>query len=159
VTRERRKQPRSAIAATGGKRPVTVEPATSEKRPFVGAPSLKDSAELLSWRFAIADPDGPWAWANCQPDDLVDILAKLGAREQSKWAQLHRKHNHSVTIDQLSPAAQRRLREINQDDAAELYTMRLTGERRVWGILHGSCMYLLWWDPRHEVCPSPKKHT
>ena len=40
-----------------------------------------------------------------------------------------------------------------------LVLRRISGPGRVWGIREEHVLDLLWWDPRHEVCPSPKKHT
>jgi len=154
-----RRSPRAAAPVTGPKRPVAVEPTTTTKRPFIGARAIADSEQRLSWRFALADDGGPWSWRHCGPDDLREVFDKLGALEQFSWAQLPHNMHHAVTVDQLCPEAQGRLRELQQDDVAELYSIRLSGQRRVCGILHGHVFYLLWWDPNHEVCPALKRHT
>jgi hypothetical protein len=55
--------------------------------------------------------------------------------------------------------AQRRLTEIDRDEQAQLFSIRIAAKKRIWGIRDIVILRLLWWDPNHEVCPSPKKHT
>ncbi len=40
-----------------------------------------------------------------------------------------------------------------------LVSLRLGAKKRIWGVLEGSVLYVLWWDPHHEVYPSKKRHT
>ena len=78
------------------------------------------------------------------------------------WNQISidgKKQNHSVAIAQLSKETQKRLVEINIIDIDELFSLRLSGRERIWGILDKGVLNLLWWDPNHRVCPSIKKHT
>lgn len=67
---------------------------------------------------------------------------------------------HSVPISQLCPEAQKRVTSLKHDDVARLDRLRLSGRWRVWGILQPDGLFrVLWWDPYHRICPSPKKHT
>ncbi|HEX9737106.1 MAG TPA: hypothetical protein VGG06_34520 [Thermoanaerobaculia bacterium] len=70
-----------------------------------------------------------------------------------------KKHNHSVEIGKLSREARERLEDIGQSDIDQLVCLRLSGKERVWGILDGNCLSLIWWDPKHKVYPSAKRHT
>ena len=45
------------------------------------------------------------------------------------------------------------------DDWEELYSLRLSGRSRVWGLKEAGIFWILWWDPNHEICPSYKKNT
>jgi hypothetical protein len=103
------------------------------------------------------DLGGPWGWSNVQEAELVEIQEKLGHLEAESWASLSGDRHHRVRVAQIIGDAQARLRQIARDDLDHLWSIRLTGRNRVWGILHGSAFYVLWWDPRHEVCPSLKK--
>ncbi len=67
--------------------------------------------------------------------------------------------NHTVLVSRLSPEAQKRLREIKQDDLDELTSLRLSGRERVWGIRESGIFHLLWWDPEHRVFPTTRQHT
>lgn len=48
---------------------------------------------------------------------------------------------------------------VDNDDLDQLFSLRLTVRKRVWGIKEGNIFWILWWDPEHEVCKSHKKHT
>jgi hypothetical protein len=69
------------------------------------------------------------------------------------------RNNHRVSVEILCKEARDRLSELKLDDVDELLSLRLTGAQRIWGILEHNVVSLLWWDPNHQVCPSPKKYT
>ena len=70
-----------------------------------------------------------------------------------------KKQNHSVPLGDLSSSARRRLEEIGLDDRDDLICLRLGSLERIWGFLEQGVFHLVWWDPKHQVCPSAKKHT
>lgn len=70
-----------------------------------------------------------------------------------------RKHHHSVEVGKLSKKARDRLIEIRKDDLDELYSLRLGGTERIWGILDRGVFILLWWDPNHQVYAYTLKNT
>lgn len=112
------------------------------------------------WAFRIVDLQGPWGWDRMEAAVVVEVLTKLRDFESMTWLEIDGPTgSHGVALHRLSRQAQQRLTEIRQDDAAELFSLRITGKRRVWGILDEHVLRILWWDPGHQVCPSPKKHT
>ena len=114
----------------------------------------------LAWRFSSADRNGPWSFQELLDGTrLKDVLLRLLEFESKAWNDILQTGSHKVEKARLSPAAKRRLSEIEQDDVDELMSYRVTGRIRVWCIPHANIMRLLWWDPNHEVCPSLKKHT
>ncbi len=64
-----------------------------------------------------------------------------------------------VQVGDLCSKAQKRLIDISKDDCDELFSLRIMVRQRIRGIKDGNILWLLWWDPEHEVCPSHKKHT
>jgi hypothetical protein len=91
---------------------------------------------------------------------LENILPKIKAFESMTWSEIEgRTGSHFVEVDKIIPAAQRRLAERGQGDIDELFSLRLAGKPRIWGIRDRHILKVLWWDPGHQVCPSPKKHT
>ncbi|MGH3546371.1 MAG: hypothetical protein ACRDPW_10690 [Mycobacteriales bacterium] len=65
-------------------------------------------------------------------------------------------------IEELPEKAKRakeRLEARKLDDQDTISCLRFSGERRLWGFRHDNVFHVLWWDPRHEVWPSSKKHT
>jgi len=75
------------------------------------------------------------------------------------WKDIICHGSHQCSKHRMSKDARDRLKEIRQDDIDELFSLRLTGKRRVWGIKVGRVLNFLWFDPKHLVCPSPKKNT
>lgn len=97
-----------------------------------------------------------------EPDDQVEVLNRLRALEKMTWHQIKmdgKKRNHSIRVSDCSKGAQKRLSELELDDIDELFSMGVNGEARIIGILARTTFMILWWDPKHQVCPSHKKHT
>ena len=144
-----RKQPRIAGSMPAAKKIVSI------------FPSHDQSSERISWRFGELDLDGPWGWHLTNEADLRLIHEKLRQMEQLTWDEARNPKGMGqkpIGRESLIAAARKRLREIQADDA-DLVEFHLGGLPRVWGRRCGNVCHLLWWDPRHEVCPSKKKHT
>lgn len=62
--------------------------------------------------------------------------------------------NHYVNIDKLPGDAKRRLGELKQNDLEQLFSLRLKGKVRLYGIIEGRIMKILWYDPEHRLYPS-----
>ncbi len=115
-----------------------------------------------AWRIGKMEFVDPFGWHIVTTDVLDFIRKKLGYFESMTWADIlivAKKHNHTVTIDQLCTRAQKRLKELHLDDIDGVVSLHLSGVQRVWGILNAGVLALLWWDPVHAVCPSLKKNT
>lgn len=130
-----------------------------EVRVGQGIPASYDSFEP-SWKFSLIDLDGPWGWNNISSDNRWEILFnKVNLKEHANWAMLKSSGSHNVSIDKLNKKAKARLIEIGHDDIDELFSLRVSGKERIWGIRDRYALKIIWWDPKHEVCPSLKKHT
>jgi hypothetical protein len=101
----------------------------------------------------------PFGWHKIDGELLLEIHEKLRSFESMTLGEILGRNNHCVEVSQLCKRAKDRLAEMHLDDNDELLSLHLTGLRRVWGILEHNVVTLLWWDPNHEICPSPKKHT
>jgi hypothetical protein len=112
------------------------------------------------WAFRIVDLDGPWSWGAMKGAALGEVLQRLGSYETMTWREIDGPSgSHAVDVASLSRAARDRLVAIEQDDVHQCFSLRINGPARVWGIRDEHVLRVLWWDPRHEVCPSKKKHT
>lgn len=111
------------------------------------------------WRFSGVDKDGPFKWPKGQEEEL-DIVDKLHNFDSMHWAAIQGNRHHILSTSSLSKDAKKRLSEIELDDCADsLFSFALTGEKRVIAIKTSSMARLLWYDPKHQVAPSKKKHT
>ena len=115
-----------------------------------------------SWRLQKLDWKSCYGWHDIDRKSLKEIRDKLKAYESMTWDEIligSKKQNHTVPCYKLSKTARKRLQVLQLDDVDELISLRVGGKGRIWGIRQQSVLLLLWWDPEHEVCPSPKKHT
>lgn len=115
-----------------------------------------------AWRISRLELQDPYGWHLLNEPTLHRIRERLANLEEMSLHEIFtvgHKQNHSVTIDQVCPEARKRLEELKLSDVDVLYSLRISGRERVWGILIDNILTLLWWDPNHEVCPSEKKHT
>lgn len=104
----------------------------------------------------------PFGWHEIGREKLAEIRSKLASLENSTWNEIlvgSKKQNHFISVEDLEPEAQRRLRELRMDDIDQVLSLRLSGEERVFGVKYDIAVSLLWWDPKHHVCKSVLKHT
>lgn len=130
---------------------------TESKIPKMGG--FPNENKHLEFRADQMDIDGLWGWEGISALKLKEIFSKIFACQKLTWQDLRTKGSHLVDLKDLSSKAQKRLEKIEKDDQDQLYSLRLSGKERIWGIKDGNIFSLLWWDPNHEVCPSLKRHT
>jgi hypothetical protein len=139
------------------KRPVYQDAPSSQKHP-VSEPDDPGKQRPV-WRLSLMDFDGPFGWQVLTGELAKTIHAKLSNFEGMTWTEIERSGSHNVAKAKLAKQARDRLAKLKQDDVDELFSLRLSGKERIWGIRERSVLRLLWWDPQHEVCPSAKKAT
>lgn len=116
--------------------------------------------EHVSWHVRTMDREGVWGWNSIDIDVFwADIFPKLSSFSTMTWDQILNRNNHEISVSDICPEAQKRLEEIYQNDIDSLVSLRLTGKKRLWGIRDRNVCKLLWWDPKHTVYPSKKKHS
>lgn len=147
---KRGKEPR----IKGGK-----EPANRQVRTGGSASSETDR---MAWGFGKLDMEGPWGPLKIDADTWwKNLFPKLQNFETMTWADVqaasggrsHGSNSHFVPVENLSKNAKARLDELKQDDVDELFSLRLSGKERVYGIRDGRVLKVLWYDPDHEVYP------
>lgn len=125
---------------------------------FVKVPRGVQQAQHIAtknfcWRFSDHDMGGPWGWEHASVQTLLgEIIPKLHEYESMTWAAMEgHSGSHSIDVDGLAKDAQGRLAEIGKDDLDSLFSVRITGERRLWGVKDVAILRVLWWDPHHQV--------
>lgn len=113
------------------------------------------------WRVDNLDWDGRWGWSGARIDDvLLHIVPHLHSLESMKWGDIEGPTgSHFVNVENIVPEARDRLVDIDKGEQEQLFSLRVTGEKRIWGVRDVAILRLLWWDPHHEICPSLKRHT
>lgn len=122
--------------------------------------NFNGDARSIVWSFSLIDTEDRWAFHKIKETRLHTLLTKeFKNKEGLNWAQLQKNGSHNIKLEELSKGARKRLEDIKQDDLDELFSLRFSGKERLWGIRENNILKILWWDPEHEICPSPKKHT
>ena len=118
-----------------------------------------------SWHFSSVDWDGEWGWGKLGLQDYRDLIEWMKTIECQNWGEVlqqsatrNAKH-HTMPRGELCRGAQKRLEEICQDDTDEVFSFRLSGQKRLWGIVQNNIFKILWWDPLHTVYPVKKRNT
>ncbi|HET7463952.1 MAG TPA: hypothetical protein VFJ82_22035 [Longimicrobium sp.] len=140
-----RKAPRSHFGDPGQKQARGDAPNVLRNRP--------------PWAFRIVDLGGPWCWSALSGGDLAQVLQRLKQLESMTWGEIEGGEHHFVDVAGCSKQARDRLQELKHDDTPALFSLRVTGRRRIYGMRNEHVLGFLWWDPEHEVYPSRKKHT
>ena len=142
------------------KKPKHNKNITVEKRAR-GASKANETINMpVSWHIRNIDWDGSWAFNKITFKEFIDCVYPIIKQfEKMRWNEILGKNHHAVQKGSMIPKARRRLEDIGQDDVDELISFKCSGEKRLWGIRDRNIFKVLWWDPKHEVCPSNKKHT
>jgi hypothetical protein len=141
----------------------------SKKPKFSGSPPSADRQPKIApvsgttgspvWKMARIDFGGPWCPTVMTQDILVEIVNKLKTLERSTWMEIERGGSHFIPINGIIKEARQRLEQLKIDDAEALFSLRVSGKERIWGLRSNDVFTFLWWDPDHKVCPSNKSHT
>jgi hypothetical protein len=94
----------------------------------------------------------------------IEIYPKIRHFEITPWHILEREQygkkgktkHHYVSVSNIIPEAQKRLQKLKLDDIDQLFSIRLDGELRIYGIRKFSYFRVLWIDFDHEIYPSSR---
>ncbi len=93
------------------------------------------------------------------PIDLVQAFEFLAQTARRKWGEIITQsggHHHLIETADLVRPARDDLLEAIHGGTDEVMSLRLTGQKRIFGYMEVSVMHILWWDPEHEICPSER---
>lgn len=124
-------------------------------------PGSGNSDQRISWRFQHFDWDGSWPFY-----DLVDFREVEAALRQFETMTINGIfHSGSGKGKKYEVAripcrdALERLEALKLSDQDEIHRLDLGGKKRLYGFLVGNVFHIVFWDPEHQIWPSPKKHT
>ncbi len=129
-----------------------------EKKPRANTADADSFYRLKpTWRLSNLRLSKPFGWSDIDRQDMVQVIERLKNLESMTWGDIldtGRKHNHPCDTSDICKDAQECLDDDWQGGLDEVVTLRVTGKKRVWGIIENGVCFLLWWDPNHRVYPS-----
>ena len=95
---------------------------------------------------------------------IKEIYPKLKEFESLTWREIEaqtfgektKTKHHSINVSRLDNVARKRLKKLQLDDVDEVYSLRLEGKLRLFGLRKDNYFNLLWVDMDHQVCPVSK---
>lgn len=142
------------------KKPVHAQSFSSSKNPRTSIDPKSFDSEVINWHLRLIDFEFEYGWLNIDIETFrSQIINKMRSVELMTWDQIKKADSHNIAITSLIPEARKRLEQLHLLDAGELFSLRLSGIERIWGIRDKTTFKVLWWDPQHKICPSFKKNT
>lgn len=95
-------------------------------------------------------------------DDFHSIAYAFKSFESMTWNQIfidNSENNHAISLNDIEKFAYDRILSLSYDDQNCLWSLRLNGRQRLWGIREKNYFLVIWWDPFHQVCKSNLKNT
>lgn len=154
------------MAKSLDKKPIIKAQFTSKKKPITKIDPDAYNERKPVWSFLRLDY-GHEKWSLCQCNwSFRDLFMKLKDFEGMTWRQIKEQiggrneetNNHFVQVSDICGEAKKRLNELSITEEV-LFSLRLSGKTRIFGILQAGIFYVIWWDPKHEIYPNNKKHT
>lgn len=166
--------------------PIAAEAVSANKKPKIAEDTNESIfGKSPAWRFSRADVDHPeWSILDSHEDVVKDpndpnealilhqfsqsidrsLLDSLKARESTTWGELltqsggRRKgtNSHNIPMNNMIKEAQERATEIGLVEDG-LLSLRLDGTHRVFGIMDGGVLNIVWFDREHKICPVSRR--
>lgn len=126
-------------------------------------PGSDNSADRVCWRFTYVDHEGPWGFDKVDGETLCWIMRRLAEFESMTINEIFNNRDYpgkDYEVARIPHAlARQRLEECGRGDMTKIWCLRLGGEERLYGFLCENVFHVVFWDPKHEIWPSPKKGT
>lgn len=119
------------------------------------------------WSFKNMDLEHErWSLSKCD-EIYAYILKKLMDFEKMKWSEIvstsggkkNGNNHHFENVNGFIKEAQDRWLELKLEAYTEVFSLRLTGTHRLYGILEEGVFRIIWFDENHEIYKSKKRHT
>ena len=147
------------------RKPKTIAVPSNSKLPSSQVKQNDYKKNKPVWKVRSIDDESPWGWKSIGIDNWEGhIFPALQSFETMTWGAIESapkgrgkgtKH-HFIDKERLISVAQERLERMKLDDIEQVFSLRLSGKKRIFGILENNVFKILWFDMEHEICPSSK---
>lgn len=148
------------------RRNKVVEGEPKEHRKSVPGGKNSTDWEKIIWRFDWLDKAGPFAFDLCRTDfDHREILEKIIAYSNMTWTEVKRqthddgksKHHLLETGTLSRDAVDRVYAKKLQEYEDSIFSFAFQNKLRIIGVRTGQMFHAVWFDPKHQFCPSHKR--
>jgi hypothetical protein len=151
--------PPPRVTISNKKGPKALEPVSGQKTPVIAESVTVYEDRKLAWRISKIQLIEPYGWHVLDATSVAEMKQKLGSLERNTWRDVFvrdARNNHSIRTDQLKcPIARKWMAEYMPDQPL-LWTIRVSGKERIWGIISEGAYQIVFWDPDHLIWPIPK---
>lgn len=147
------------MAKNGSKKIVQKEQVSGSKSPK----NIEDPDSYYRkspvWSFRLLDNNYmKWGFVHTKDINLT-IISKLQEYEGMTWGEVikatggrsHGNNNHFENVSDLIPEARQRWKDLKLEEYDRVFSLRLTGEQRLYGILDNGTFKIIWFDQKHEI--------
>jgi hypothetical protein len=160
MKRDKKKGPTFAEHISALKQPKTAQQIAGKKAPVIAEPVPLYNEEKAAWRISRIQLIAPYGFRELDVEGISRVKERLGALERNSWKDIFirdKHYNHQIEVDELKCAIAKKWMEDNLPDQHSLWTIRVTGKERIWGILAEGAYQIVFWDPEHLIWEVPKK--
>lgn len=146
------------------KRIIQKEKVSGKKNPIITEDPTSYYSMMPTWSFKYLDNNyEKWGFIHVK-DINSTIISKLKDYEGMTWKEIietsggrtNGNNNHFENISDLILEAQKRWKNLKLDEYDRIFSLRLTGKQRLYGILDNGVFKIVWFDQKHEIYPSKK---
>ncbi len=141
------------------KRPILGVIPTGQKIPKIESEPSTYYDRKASWRVSRIQLVAPYGWGTLVSTEIEYLRGKLSQFETMTWGEIFgqaKDRNHPISVSKLKCREARRWMEKNMPDQPTLWTLRVSGAERVWGIFSEGAYQIIFWDPRHLIYPTER---
>lgn len=130
----------------------------TKKEPHIASDPEAYRRQNPSWRVGLLQLVEPFGWHEASQGELRSVHERLSSFESMTWGEIlfsprANHHNHLIPTQRICAEAQQRLEAIGQGGTELLASLHVARRERLWGILDGAVLHVLWWDPQHLIYP------
>lgn len=120
----------------------------------------------LAWCFDRIDRAGKFAFDPSRSDfDHREIIEKMISYSSMSWSDLRKQthdkgksKHHFLKMETLSVEAVNRVKTLlPEEELDSIFSLALKNVLRIIGVRKNEKFFVMWYDPKHEFCPSHKK--
>jgi hypothetical protein len=153
LMKKSKKMPRTTETVFGRKEPKSSEDVPGKRQPK----SVEDVSFghlKAAWRINRMQLVSPYSWRELPSEKIEYVQKKLSEFEQRTWNEIFvddKRHNHPLPVSKLKCPQARKWMADHMPGEDHLWTLRLSGAERIWGIFREGIYQVIFWDPRHLI--------